>query len=81
MQCLYTTQQMCACVCHHTTKSTHINPRLFLVVLLLVKVNKALPIDLELGTLWHLAYGISELLLAKALFGEEHNIMTTSINE
>jgi hypothetical protein len=33
-------------------------------------VNKALPVDLELGALWDLAYGITKLLLAKGLLGE-----------
>lgn len=62
---------MCVClsVClsSHYEVSTHINPGLLSVVLLLVEVNKALPIDLELGTLWYLAYRVTELLLAMGL--------------
>ena len=61
---------VCVCVYHYT----HINSRLLFVVLLLVRVNKTLPIDLELGTLWHLTYDITELRLARALVGEKHNM-------
>ena len=55
---------MSHCVCQ---RLTHIDARLFLVVLLLVDVNEALPIDHELGALRDLAYGITKLLLANAL--------------
>ena len=48
-------------------RSTHVDAWLFLVVLLLVHVNEALPVDLELGALGDLAYGITKLLLANAL--------------
>ena len=61
---------MCVSVCHRMTKSTHkIDPRLLFVILLLVDVDKALPIDLELGALRDLAHGITKLLLANTLLG------------